>query len=1024
MKRLIQKLLCGLAAVLLVPGLAFGQEGTIQGTITDAETNDPLPGATVQLPDLGLGAATAPSGEYVIDDVPAGEHVVNISFVGYEPVERTVEVTAGETTTLSVALTADVAALDEVVVVGYGQRQRRDVTGSITSVQAEEIETRGIVSADQALQGQASGVQVVSTSGEPGGGFDVRVRGTGSITAGNQPLYVVDGVPINAEDDVGGQASTNPLSGIRAQDIASIEVLKDAAAASIYGAQAANGVVLITTKGGTTGPTRITASVGLGQVTETTRFNMLDTPEWFMLMTEAFLNASSELGIPRDPDLAETVAANNVLLPEQIETLNQQGREALPSYDWQDAAMQQGFLQEYSVSASGGTEDTRFRVSGAYDFREGQYIRSDFDRWALRASIDHDANERLSFETRVGVSSQEQQGSIRDGNFINGVLFGAPFVAPNIPIREDDGSFQEGLWPFGNPIQAVQLEDRFQKTRRILASASATYSLTQDLSLRLQGGVDYSMYRDRNYRPPVGYYEPDGGTGFEATREITNFNISPVLNYSSQFEDVHNVNATAGAEYRREFEDQHGVNAQGYPNPFFRRVNSAANITDGFGFSTEYRIAGTFGRVEYNYDQTYYASVSARYDGSSRFGADNRWGFFYSGSLGWDISQMDFMADVDWVNQLQPRISYGTTGNSQIGNFQSRGLYGVGRSYVGEPDLRPSQLANPLLTWEEKATLNLALDASILNGRVSGTIEAYRSTSSSLLLDAELPTDSGFDSITENVGRVRNEGLEFQVSTVNLDLQDFIWRSDFNIAFQRNEVLELAEPDQEQFGSGNGNGNNPGTIIKGEPIHVFYAPEFAGVNPADGRPMWYDADGNITYNPDAVADAKVLGSPYSDVIGGLTNTFSYAGLSLRVFFQFDLGAKAFKQQQSYFYETPQFLGNMTENMLERWQEPGDITPIPEMHIFGSEAGTAEERTASSRHVVDRSYVRLKSLRMAYQIPSSLTGMMGVGSFEVYAQAENLLTFTEYEGMDPEIRVSANGYYPAPKVLRAGINMSF
>lgn len=1029
MKRLGTQLLCGLLVLLLAPGLAIAQEGTVSGVVTDGDTGEPLPGASVVISELDTGTSTAADGTFTLDGIPTGEYDVTFSFIGYNTEQVPVNVEAGEVAELDVTLFADAAELDEVVVIGYGERTRRDVSGSVSSVRATDIEGRAIVSADQALQGAASGVRVTASSGEPGGGLDIRIRGTGSISAGNQPLFVVDGVPINSDDDIGGQASTNPLAGIRAQDIESIDVLKDASAAAIYGAQAANGVVLITTKRGEAGETRIEFDASVGAVESTQTFDMMDSQEWLTVYREAFANA----GFPAAAADANLVAGLPVQGSDrtQDEILAEEGIQGLPTYDWQDASLQQGLLQEYGITASGGTEDTRFRVSASYDFREGQYIRSDFDRWALRANLDHNASDRLSFQTNVSLSTQEQQGSIRDGNFINGVLFGAPLVAPNIPIYLDDDQevFQdEGLWRFGNPIQAVSLEDRFQKTRRILANASARYQIQDNLSFRLAGGIDYALYRDRNYRPPVGFYASDGGTSFEASREVTNFNINPVFNFSDQFDGSHNLAVTAGGEYRREFREDHSVNAQGFISPLFRTINTAGDITNGAGFSTEFRIAGVFGRTEYNYEQRYYATASIRSDASSRFGAEDRWGVFYSGSIGWDISQEAFMDDVGWIDQLRPNISYGTTGNAEIGNFASRGLFSPSSSYLGSPDLRPSQLANPFLTWEESESLNASLESSFWGGRLSTNVEVYRTTNSSLLLDRELSTDSGFSQITENVGRVRNEGVEIDISTVNVDLSnvDFSWRTDFNVAFQRNEVLELATPEQERFGTGTG-GNAaqvPETILVGEPIHVFYAPEFAGVNPADGRPMWFDADGNITYNPDGIADAQVVGSPFPDVTGGMRNSFAYSGISLDVFFQFDLGADAWTQQQTFFYETPQFQGNLTRNMLDRWQAPGDITPIPKPHIFGSEDGVAEERQASSRHVRDRSFVRLKSLRLAYQVPFELTNPLGIEALEIYGQGENLLTFTEYDGLDPEIIATQAGNYPAGRAFRAGVTVNF
>ncbi len=998
-------LLSAVVAFLLIPLYAVVHaQGTIVGTVVDAEEGEPLPGATIQIRALNLGTNTNVEGAFTLSDVPAGTHDLTARFVGYRELSLEVTVADGEEVDLGeLELAPDILGLDQLVVTGYGVQRKREVTGSISSLQARQIERQPAITPDQAIQGRSSGVQVQGLTGEPGGGIYMRVRGSGSITAGNDPLFVVDGVPINTQSDIATQGSVNPLSNIRPRDIESIEVLKDASAASIYGAQAANGVVLITTRRGEAGRTQISASSRIGAVQETNRFDVMDSNEWWEVLSEAWEND----GFPA------SAIAPSFLPPEQLDRW--QAGDNLVTYDWQDEGYRTGLMQEYSLSARGGTESTRFYVSGSYDFREGQFIRSNYDSFALRANLDHDASDRLSFETNISMSTQSQEGSIRDGNFINGVLFGTPIAPPveNPWIDRDEGIFNSDVPPFGNAVEAVTIEDRLNETRQIVTNVAASYRFTDNLILRNNLGVDYNLFRDTNYRPPEGYYGDDGGTGFEATREVVNFNINPTLNYLTTIAGDHSFNTLVGAEYRREFREEHSVNAQGYPSGLFRTVNSAANITSGAGFQTQYRIAGLFSRVQYNFNERLFSTASIRYDGSSRFGRDNQWGLFYSGSVGYDLTA-DVLSDIDFISQLQPRISYGTTGNAAIGNFAARGLFGAPTSYQGAPVLRPTQLANPNLGWESSKEINIGLDYQLFDGRIFGDINLFRTDNEDLLLDVSLPWDSGFENYVDNVGSVRNEGIEFEISSVNLNRGGFQWTTDFNITFIRNEITSLVD-DQQSLND---------EWFVGEPIDVYYYPTFAGVNPASGRSMWYDSDGNITYNPAPIGDAQIQGSPFSDYYGGLNNTFSYRGLSLDVFFQFDMGSKTFLQQQTFFLETPQFTGNMTRNMLDRWQQPGDVTDIARVYPSGNHPGDAEFRTSSSRHVADASYIRLKDVRLSYLLPDAISQTLGIGSMTFFAQGTNLVTWTEYPGMDPEVVGTSNAFYPQPRTFSGGISIDF
>lgn len=996
--------------------------GTLTGKVTDSKSGEALPGANVYIQELNKGASTDGEGTYIIHNVQPGTYTLRASFIGYKETTKTVELDAGSNT-VDFALESSIQNLDELVVTGYGVQSRREVTGSITKVSRQSIEGVPIETADQALQGHAAGVSVISESGAPGGGLRVRVRGTGSINAGNDPLYIIDGVQVNNTDGLSSVASSNALTSLNPSDIESIEVLKDAAAASIYGAQAANGVVIITTKRGKAGNTQFTANYKTGTVQETKQYDVLSGPQWADYFTTALGNTYA-YGASEDQRrytgyniLAGVFGADNLEAAGSLEEVNTAIANA-NTYDWQDAVYRVGRSHNFNLSASGGNDQTQFYASGGYDYKEGQVYNSDFDRFSFRTNIDHRANEKLNFKVNLGLTSVRQNGTIEDGNFINGPIFQAPFEPPVIPIYNDDGTYNRDVRFSYNIVEFTKDVVRKSVTNQAISNLSASYNFLPQLTLTSMVGVNYRDVRDTQYRNPI--LDSEGiGSDFEANRRVLNWNTSHVLNYKTTLNEDHSISGLAGVEYRQEKQETFTAFGKGFPNELFRTLNSAAEPRDVTGFTTEFRMASAFGKVDYAYKERYLASATLRYDGSSRFGADKKYGLFYSGSLAWRLSQENFLQNAGFIDEMKLRLSYGVTGNSDIDNFASRSLFGAQGTYDGSTALRATQLGNNLLTWEEAQTLNLGLDWALWEGRVSGSFDVYRRLNKDLLLNAPLPLDSGFGGIYRNVGEVENRGVEFEIRTVNFNRGGFLWSTDFNISYRKNELKSLVG-DQDQIIDGI-------TILKvGEPISSYYLPDFAGVNPADGRPMWYDENGQITYNPQA-ADNRVQDGWEPDYVGGFNSTFKYKNVSLDVFFQYAIGATTFMQQEYYFLDTPQFLSGVRSGVLHHWNQPGDMTDTPKPYYGGSEPGTGTANyriTPSNRSLEDASYMRLKSVRVAYTLPISFMRDIGMRGATVYVEGLNLYTWTAFTGVDPEIVQDQNASYPMSKQFVGGIQLQF
>jgi TonB-linked SusC/RagA family outer membrane protein len=1017
MKQLLRLSLACFLAVLF-GSAAWAQTRTVSGRVTSSEDGSPLPGVTVQVKGTNTGTQTDVDGKFSLSAPDNGTLVFR--FVGL----KTLEIAIGGRSSIDVKMETDDKVLSEVVITGYGALEKREITGSIASVKGDVIQNLPMQSFDRALQGRAAGVLVQAANGVPGGAVSVRIRGVGSISAGNEPLYIVDGVVMNNASTT-NFASSNPLAFLNPNDIESIEVLKDAAAASIYGAQAGNGVVLVTTKKGRVGKTEFTLNYYYGSVDPIRYLNVLNSQQWIQVRTEALRN--------QNPALTEAQARASALTGIRLPgTLTEEQIAALPTYDWQRAAYRQGNINNIELSARGGNDKTTFALSGSYNQQDANVIAIDFKRATGRLAVQHQVNSKLRFETSVNLSNISQRGpfgSPAGGSFLGSPSFSSPLIIPTNPIYNEDGSFfgtpqTGGLAGILNQNVIMNAEYNTIKniTRQVVGNAKAVWNPFKEVTVSSFYGLDYREIKGDYYA------DPRTADGFGVRGRLTSeseynatFTANPiVVNYAKTLGSDHKINTTFATEYVQEVFEGISQQVTTFPTSQFRTANTGATPVSIGGFWTSYRRGGVVGSVQYGLKNRYFVNAVLRRDGSSRFGDQNRFGTFGSVSAAWLITEEAFLKDkVEWLDEIKLRASYGSTGNSQIGNFDSRGLFGGGSNYGNDAGIAPSSLNNPTLRWERQINSEVGLDLAFFNRRVTSTIGYFNKESRDLLLDQPVPWTSGFSSITSNVGRLYNRGIEFELNTVNVDAGGFKWTTSFNITKLENKVTRLSGADTVLPG-------NPSVRI-GHPIGAIFTAQYAGVNPATGRPMWYDENNNLTYLPLNPRDFRVLGAGLATLFGGFTNIFSYKGLELTVFFQYEYGRKAFNNQNSFLMENGGRLFNSLVDVYERrWTTPGQITDVPRP-INGNAEVRGASHLSGSRTLEDASYIRLKQATLAYNLPQNWLQKVKISRARVYAQGVNLLTFTKWTGFDPEfINLGAgnNGVVPQARSYTFGVEIGF
>ncbi|RNI25892.1 SusC/RagA family TonB-linked outer membrane protein [Rufibacter latericius] len=981
---------------------AVAQTRMITGRVTDATTGEGMPGVTVQLKGTSTAAPTDLDGTYSIS-VPATGGTLVFSFIGY----GNREIAIGSQSTIDARLTSDARALTEVVVTGYGTQTRLEQTGAVSQVGGAEIENIPMSSVDKALQGRVPGLQSIGASGQPGSAQQIRIRGVGSITSSSAPLFVIDGVPINSGDLSRNTTTANALAGINPNDIESINVLKDASAASIYGSRAANGVIVITTKSGKAGKTSVRFDAEYGTAkrayyNENTR--MLTTAENFELFGEALKNDGYWDFYELDETTIGPFIEENFGLDPNVNT------------DWEDQVNRTGRSQQYNLAVSGGNEKTTFNISGGYFNQEGTTLNSEFERYSGGFNIRHSLNDKLAFGTNLLLSNSTQTGPLNSGFFANPVLAGL-FLMPSLDLdAEPQGPF--------NPLRLAELDKNKSNILKAVGSFNAEYKILPGLSITSKYGIDFNNLEEDSYNNP--FYGDAESVGGSATRYYTryfNWVWTNLLNYTLDFNQDNTwvVNLKGGYEAQKSNFYSSNVYAENMPLniDFTVPTNAATPITAG-GANEDYSFASLLSLGDISYKGKYVLSGSFRRDGSSRFGSENRYGNFWSVGASWNVDQEEFMQNYDWINQLKLRTSYGVNGNAGIGNYDWRRVYSYASTYEGSVAATPSSLGNADLTWEKNKPFDVGVDAIFFGNRLSVTADYYTRTTSDLLLNRPLSLTTGWPSRLENIGAMKNSGFELAVTGTPVQVGDFKWDLSFNISRNKNEITELAV-DKQQTG---------GFIRQvGKDIYQFYMPLWAGVDPEDGMPTWYiDETRSETTKTYSEAQYSLTGkSALPKAFGSVGTTFTYKGITLDGLLYYSYGNYIQDPYYQYLNSGGWYLSgfNQRATQLDRWQQEGDQASVSKLS-YDNDYGF---RYFSDNELNKGDFIRLRDVTLSYNIPSSLISGLKMTNLRVYARGTNLWTWVADENLpyDPEsggVTGTTNFEINVPKTITFGINVGF
>lgn len=1006
MERLLLSIV--MACVLTFP--VFSQQKTITGVVTDKTDGLPVIGATIQVQGSSTGTVTDVDGKYSINVAPGS--VLVFRYIGM----KTREVTVNGETTIDIVFEMDNVGLDEVVVVGYGSAIKRELSGSITKVETQGIAEAPTVSFESAIQGKTSGVFIEQASGKLGETIKMRIRGSSSVSANNQPLYVVDGVPITT-DNVSDEFNqpTNPLSDIAMSDVESIQILKDASAAAIYGSRASNGVVIITTRKGKAGATKFNLQYTTGISQPSRLMDFLNADQYLELFNEAINNVVDDDGL-----------VWGAFTPEEIwEYYHGPSWNDGYDTDWQKEALQKGSINRVNLSATGGDQNTSFYAGLNYDNTVGILRGNSMNKLSGRINLDQTASEKLTFGIQMNIIRSEMDRVDDDNSYATPLQLVAQ--SPLSPVYDPETGELNTNTVYYNGLISLRDGLNNQVSFRSLANAKVSYKIFKDLTFRSEFGTDIMDLREKNYWGRLTITGGPAGEAQSRATRVVNYNWENYLSYDKSF-DAHHLNVIGGMSYQESNTVLTDVKGKGFPTDDFTNIASAAEATKFFSSEYGNSYLSYFARANYKISDKYFFTLSGRVDGSSRFGIDNRYGFFPAGSAGWIISQEDFMESLfPTFSYLKLRASYGLTGNSGIPDYAHLALYS-GVNYAGRNGLSATQLQSRELGWETTAQTDVGLDFGFFNNRLTGELDFYIKKTTDLLLYRTLPATSGFTGVWSNIGELENKGIEFALHSNNLT-GEFVWTSDFNISFNRNKILNIDGPEITP--------NQINYVIEGEPIGVFKMPKYAGVDPDNGNALYYiNGESNETTTNYNLAQPQVVGSPNPDFTGGLDNKFEYKGFDLNVLISFVYGNEIYASAGTYMSANGYYFDNQTVDQMNRWQQPGDITDIPQAR-FGESNG----RRISSRYLYDGSYIRVRNINLGYTIPKELSSKLKIASARIYGGVQNLFTFTNYKGWDPEVNYLGSSFYnttqdnnimqgidfytaPQARTYTLGINLSF
>jgi TonB-dependent starch-binding outer membrane protein SusC len=963
-----------------------GQGRTVSGKITSGEDGSPLPGVNVLVKGTTTGTISDTDGNYSIS-VTDGDAILQFSFIGFV----TQEISASGKSIVNVVLESDTKQLTEVIVTGYREENKRALTGTINTVTAKSIQDVPVASIDQILQGRAPGVLVLGGSGQPGSAANVTIRGRGSIAAGTDPLYVLDGVPIDPQS----------FNSLNSNDYDVVSILTDASATSIYGSRAANGVILLNSKKGKSGKTRFSYN---------SQYGVANPPENKLELMNS--NQKIDYELERGTNLTALTA-------EEIADLRQ------INTDWADVLFQNGKFQSHELTAQGGNNNTTFFVSGSYLSQEGTIKTTLLERYTTRFNLSHESGSfRFSMNSTIGYSknSNTREGDAFIGSPLNAVRWANPYEKP----YDDNGEFTAIRTGQPNPLQELLGNTNDRRDLKMVGSINMAYDLPiKGLTIRTLLGADFDQsdgtaYLDRTTYQGTQATGQQGayGRGFGFETRLINTNS---INYSTAFGEDHNL--SVGLFQETNFRQLKNFNFTGFGLTGNLKNENGITVSNTFlpvlgGNNSESGLSSYFTDVRYGFKDRYHVSLGLRRDASSRFGTGNKNANFFSVGANWIISDESFFSGLSKTfNLLKLNASFGTSGNQDIGDFQSKELYSsaAGFSYDGSSGVRLVQLENPNLKWETQKMFDISLEFGLLNNRISGKVGYYNRLTSDLLFNTPLSRTTGFTSIVQNVGSLRNNGIEFSISADVVKTNNFVWNVSGNFTNNVNEVVEI-------YGSETKLPTGFTVLEKGKPFGTNYMVEYAGVNPANGDALYKKLDGTIT-NAFSSADLRTHGTRFAPRFGGFTNTLSYKGVELSAFFTWVQGNEIYNNDRTNVENPTYLVDQMATSNLRAWKQPGDITDVPRQSTVDG-LTTADYQAQTTRYLEDGSFLRLRNVLLSYTLPSAWLTKIKVSSLRVFAQGQNVFTHTKFLGWDPELAAGTlvGAQYPALRTITFGVNL--
>jgi TonB-linked SusC/RagA family outer membrane protein len=1010
------KLVSLLTLLMLNIGLVTAQTRTITGKVTD-KNGLPIEAATVQIKGTKTGVSANEQGNFSIS--AKNGDVLVISAINYAGKE----VTVNNQNALSITLDPSNALIEEVVVVAYGTQKKISLTGSVATIKADKLENKPFSSVDKALQGQVAGLQSSSADGTPGAGTDIRIRGIGSINASQSPLWVIDGIIAESGDLTSNTTTANALSGLNPDDIESISVLKDASASAIYGSRAANGVIIVTTKTGKAGKTKINFSTEIGQNSiafSNSRNRPMTTAENQKLIRQSLINA----GYADNNDEADA------LITDPDDGLGFDPNWTKTNTNWLNEVTRKGAQQQYNLSLSGGTDKTQFYASGGYFDQQGTTIATYFKRYNGSLSITNKATDKLVFKAGLNGSASTQlspPGSAAYASPVSGAFFLQPWFSP----YNADGSFryndEEGQFPNGsqfNPVVLSAWNKSTAKQFQLRGYVSGEYQLLNNLKLTSKYSGEYLDADEYQYQNPFYGDGYPGGFGYAFDTKIFDWTWTNLLNYKATLSKAHDIrlDLLAGTEAYALTNNASSFWGTNLPSTLaLQYLASSAQPTKAYNLPTEKSVTSYLSNAVINFQDKYIISGSFRRDGSSVFSEGHKWGNFYSVGGSWNINEENFLKNANFLSLLKLRSSYGTSGNTNGFDFYAAlPTYTYGSAYTGAPGSTPNNVGNPNLTWEKNKSFNVGVDFGLWKNRLTGTVEYYKRVTSDLLVTIPLSPTSGFSGgQLTNIGSMYNQGMEVTLGGKPVVARDFVWESNFTFSNNKNRVTDLYNhvpvSQSTRF-----------NITEGHDIYEFYTRLWAGVNPENGQPQWYtdDTKKTVTSNINQVQLSLSGKSATPKYFGSFTNTFTYKGLSLQAQLYYNFGNYIYSTWENYLSSDGAWAGDMNQLSIQltAWQKPGDITNVPQT-IYG---GNKSSNRPSTRYLYKGDYIRLRNLELGYNLPNSLLKKAHIANANVYLRGTNLFTFATDKNLaiDPEMGAQSINDFQVfmPKTISVGVKL--